>query len=406
MNSVQSETKIAGTSFAPFGLFSWWNWILWIILLGVLLHFAFLFSNICRHQRQDDFFAYYYRSLAFTEGRNPYDPAPIQTPANGLIRGKYLYPPMTLSVFQLLSRMDVRTAYYVFLTIKTVFLVLLITLWFRYFNWAQIDHRLFLIVCILGFGRCLERDLDAGNIIPFEEMAVWLAMLFFLRGRWFIYSLIIACVALFKVTPILLLGLCFTQRSPHAWFAAIVAAGAYLLVLFNPWLNPPAMRAQFFALAFRQKERGSINPCPWAWINQYTDFWQHRLGIHFPALPFILYGIFLLLLGGSALAVLLRHRWQLNRITSIVLILFVYALSIPRFKDYSYALMIIPALYVIWTTLHSDRVRLIAILLMCFHFYHYQQLSVILVLYSLFIRHLWKQPRLDELKAWEISRTA
>jgi hypothetical protein len=207
----------------------------------------------------------------------------------------------------------------------------------------------------------------------------------------FLFAGLIVLVAFFKLTPLMLLGLCFLQKDRRAWIAAGAGVAVYLALLFCPLLNPPAMFADFLALASSRDERGSVNPSSLAVLRDVGQaFLGNPAGALWGSPGTMLYGVFVAVVLGIGLAVLIRRRWQLSRWDSAILGIFVYALCAPRFKDYSYILMIMPSLYVVWKCIRSDLLRLFALVMMCLHFYRYQQWSVMAALFLIYAIHLWR----------------
>jgi hypothetical protein len=367
------------------------DWLLWIVIAGAALYTAGFLFVLCRDigNRMEDFDAYYYRTRAYAQGQNPYDPAPMMVEHDKRIGGKYLYPPMTLPVIGLAHEFSRPVSGLLFFGLKCLCLAVVIWLWVTQFNPAGVDGRILAIALLLAFGRCIGKDFDTGNIVIFEQLGIWLAMLCFLRRQWFWYAGLIALVSVFKVTPLMLLGLCFMQKDRRAWIAAVATALIYAGVLFCPLLNPSPLLAGFFSLAPTRDERGSVNPSSLAALRDLAEaVWGKSTDAVWNNPGTFIYAFFALVVAGLALAVLVRRRWQLNLFDTMMLGIFTYALCAPRFKDYSYILMIMPALYVVWTCLRSDLLRLIVVVLMCFHFYRYQQWSVMAALFLVYVVHL------------------
>ena len=70
-----------------------------------------------------------------------------------------------------------------------------------------------------------------------------------------------------------------------------------------------------------------------------------------------------------------------------------FALAAPRLKDYSYILLIPPSVYVVVTVLRGAVPRLLAVLLVCTHFFAYQSWVAALVLFIVLLAHLRARAR-------------
>jgi hypothetical protein len=68
----------------------------------------------------------------------------------------------------------------------------------------------------------------------------------------------------------------------------------------------------------------------------------------------------------------------------------VYGLCTPYFKNYAYIIAIIPSLYIIAQCIPKGLPQILAVFMMCWNFYNYQQLTVILALYGYFVLFLIK----------------
>lgn len=100
-------------------------------------------------------------------------------------------------------------------------------------------------------------------------------------------------------------------------------------------------------------------------------------------LDMILYGLVVLLIGLTTLSVARRP----GRPGNLECFLLAFALASPRFKDYSYILLIPPSVYVVVTVLRGAVPRLLAVLLVCTHFFAYQSWVAALVLFIVLLAH-------------------
>jgi hypothetical protein len=362
---------------------------LWLVIFGALVYYALATVSIVAKHRQHDFKDYYYAAKIAQAGGNPYDPDALDAAAGRQILGCFLYPPLTLHIFKLFTVLPEKTAAAAFLGVKYLVLAALIWLWIRWFNPTGADPKLIIALALLAYGPCTLRDVRAGNIAVFEELGLWSAMAFFLHGAHARFAGLIAATSSFKLTPILFLGLPFQQPGWKPRLLAFGAAGLFVSVILNPWLAPQGMVREFFTAAARQDERGAVNPSSLALIRSVTDSIRTASGQDLANAEWAAYAAFLLVVAGLALALVVRSHWRMDPMKLLMLNIFVYSLCMPRLKDYSYMLLIIPSLYVVRTVIVHPVARAAALFMMCVHFYTYQQLSVIFALYLLLVRHLW-----------------
>ena len=106
-------------------------------------------------------------------------------------------------------------------------------------------------------------------------------------------------------------------------------------------------------------------------------------------LDWIVYGVVVLLIGLTTLSVARRQGLAGN----LEWFFFAFALAAPRFKDYSYILLIPPSVYVVVTVLRRLVPRLLAVLLVCTHVFAYQSWVAALVLFMVLVAHLRSRAR-------------
>ena len=241
-----------------------------------------------------------------------------------------------------------------------------------------------LALALHALGRPLVLDLKAGNISVFEELGLWWAFLFYLRGRLIPFCLLVAAVASFKLTPILMLGLGLLSGSRRERWIPVATGVAFAALVLNPMLYPEGAVGAFFRAALGQDERGSMNPCGLAWIRDASGWLQRETGLEIVRLSPGLYLAYLMTIVAVAALIYWRRGATLQRIDLLMLILFVYALCVPRFKNYSYLLMMVPLAHILATTVRGPAARIGLLALTCIHVIPYQQFYTLLILYGAF----------------------
>lgn len=344
---------------------------------------------------QWDFNAYYYAAKAYEQGLMPYDVRIVSAAAHQDFIYPYVYPPVTLNFFRIFTRMDYSQAYYFYFILKCLCLAGLICLWRNVF--LRKTDFIFYIVCIFAFNSAIKRDLFAGNISIFEQCMIWAAFYFYLRRRLLLFCLFIGLAALFKIQIIVFLGLIlfipipvrpracswmngflgsvfrFTRVSGiPEWFRRLrgysrgpldvpgkymylgVSGLLYFFILGIDYFLHPRLFMGFLANASgafsAEYEAGVVNPSivpflreSFCRLAEYSHFGFFRF---VPVFYFLL--VFFILWLSYRYILLTRIVKQEER--DKLLIFFsciVFCLISPRFKDYAYILLIVPAYFII-----------------------------------------------------------
>lgn len=308
--------------------------------------------TLSAHYYQWDLSAYYYGPLAFRLGRNPYDRAEL-TALAGAESAAYVYPPLTLLVFWPLTVLTFPSAYYVWLLLKVAALAGLGWVWSRWFvGVSELPTLLFLAG--FAFNSTLIRDLNAGNVSALEQLGLWLAIALIDRDRLGAFGLLIITISQFKVTPVLFLLLLVWRQRPQ-WIPLVLSAGAAAVLFSLNLLVSPRLTSEFIRIASVRDERGALNPSSLALIRDALEWMGAPPSA--PGVDLVLFLCVVVMVWGLTICTVLKRRsWRPEERTSIgttTLLCFAYALTMPRFKDYSYMLLLIPT----WRLLTHSSVR-------------------------------------------------
>jgi hypothetical protein len=298
---------------------------------------------------QWDLKTYHHAGQAEARGLNPYDLHDLSTVAGDTVWLPFAYSPATLPAFRVLAGVDLPLLYPFWLWAKLIVLAALLVVWAHFL----FDYRslfLLLIFAVFAFEAPAFWDLKAGNIGIFEQAAIWIAFVFFLRGKYAPFVVLIALTALFKLWPIVFLGLLFFIDNKRRWF---YLAGGLMLFVLPTAISAAAKPSQFASylgvLASISERAGEHNLSSLALIH---DFFDGARAEHLLALPAKMrYGLYLL----AVLAVVVytwkrigKAGWLIiraNQETFIFLACAMAAIVLPRFKCYSYLLLVPPALF-------------------------------------------------------------
>ncbi len=300
--------------------------------------------------KQRDFLGFYTAISAFDQGHVPYSTAALP-PVEGEDIPPYVYPPYTLYLFQPVTWFGFATAARLFLALKLVALAGLVYLWHRLFNLNRY-HGLFWVLIPLSFSGTLIADIRAGNISIFEELVIWTGFYLYSQKKTAGFGIAILLVAVFKLTPILLLGLLAMKwRKKEIFQGAFFGAALIGLIAASAVIWP-----ELFASFLRNArglgtEHGENNPSTWALIGDVVLWLKMKTGHALPAIiPAAIYAA--LALGAAAVSAKMFSRLRLLEekkadLWRICLMCLLFAVVIPRFKNYSYILLIGPSLYVL-----------------------------------------------------------
>jgi hypothetical protein len=318
-----------------------------MLVMVVILALA-AFSLYLHPVKQRDFLCIYTAATARNEGQDPYSTSTLP-PVMGEDIAPYVYPPYTLYLFHPLTWFGLATAGRIYLTLKLIAVGGLVLLWHRLFNLNQY-YGIFWILVPLAFSGTLLADVRAGNISTFEQLFIWAGFYFYARGRLFNFGLAILLAALFKMVPILLLGLLATKgkRKELAYgvfFGGILTA----LVTMSKFVWPELFMNFLRNVHQLAGERGELDPSSWALISDVARWVNVRC--HLPAMvPWCVYAILAAVALGVSVVMFHRLKALDNRagdLWRICLVCFLYAVMVPRLKDYSYILLIGPSFYVL-----------------------------------------------------------
>ncbi len=263
----------------------------------------------------------------------------------------YNYPPVTLYFYKFFAQFSFKTASHIFLIAKCMLLIGLIYFWKREFIRTN-TTALFCLFCLLAFNSAVYRDLIAGNINLVEQVFLWLAFFFYIKRRLILFCTFCLLAASFKMTPtfFLVLLLLADDKKKYQYFVCSgLAFFAYLLIqyLIVPDMVTSAIQNAFAVVS----ERGTIVPSTFTLISDVFKWLSKDVGPATPqAIQFAILAVFaaaVIVFTHRAHARLVSAKVENRQMLEVFLVCLVYALIHPRFKDYAYILLIVPAFYII-----------------------------------------------------------
>ena len=323
-----------------------------LIVSLLLLYSISVLVYILTHsdQYQWDFKIYYYAAKIYAAGLNPYDKITLAQTTQSPTNFPFVYPPVTLFFFQLFSLVDYNTAFYLFLTFKSILLIGLIYLWRKEFL-VEIDL-LFYFFCLLAFNSAIYLDIRAGNISILEQFIIWLGLFFYLKRKLLLFCLFILIAAVYKIVPILLLFFLWFSKEKNRHIYFIGSFILFLLIMLISYMASPLLFVGFVSNAStRLEESGVVNPSTLQLIKDSFELLAYKTGIVVPngaqfLLYFVVIGI-VLFVTWRAFIVLQSVKVRDKERIELFLACLVYALILPRFKDYSYIFLLVPTYFII-----------------------------------------------------------
>lgn len=301
------------------------------------------------------------------DGRNPYDrETSVEIPADL----SYLYPPMVLHVLAPISQMSYEAAYRLWFGLKLLALIALVILWGRAFE--RIDSSwLVLLLLTFGFNSALLRDLAAGNVALFEQLGLWFAFCCLLQRRPYLAGAVIAVIAQVKLMPVVFLGLLLATPAGSRWKPFVASLALFLVLFATNFMLMPQLSMQFLEVIVsgnqNLNERGVLNPSMLSLMRDLADFGAER-GVPIP--PFFANGVYLgyVTAVGLFLVWILRRYWnEFSRVDGRLLIYLaclIYVLTMPRVKDYTYIILLMPALHILRSMRSGPLIPLIAVFML------------------------------------------
>lgn len=331
-----------------------------LLLFAIAVGMTLALIAVSPEKHQWDFRTYYLAGQAFTAERNPYDLSVLSDLAGEPVRFPFIYPPQTLPLFGLLSRLDFRSAYFAWLAAKVVAIGLLLAVW-HLFVALKRPNPFFCFFALVAFNAAMIADLDTGNVSAFEQLFLWAAFLAFVRRRWWLFAVLTAVSAFFKTTHALFLVLLLFGSSREKVSAFIVGIAAVAAPLGGSLIFSNDLFRGFLREAgalFAPLERGANNPTGFAFLEMARESANAAFGWNVTATATLALlaalSIPLVVFTGRILSRLSRSRLVDAPAMSVALSCLAFALILPRFKIYSFILLVPPA-YMLFQRVGSGR---------------------------------------------------
>ena len=306
---------------------------------------------------QWDFRVYYFAAQAWRAGLNPYDPRtlPLDLSKDGL---RFSYPPYALALFAPLTALPLTAAIQFVLVLKTIALGCLIHIWGRLLRTTLTDP-VWVVFLMFAYSSAIFVDFISGSITTFEQLLVWIGVLALIEQRYWPFTMVVVAASLLRLTPIALLAVCLAAPNRRGYRYVGAGAAAFATILLATWGVAPRLTAGFIrSLAGNVGERGWLNPAALPLAIDVSGLLGRTIRV--AASPLAQAALYLAIVVAVLVPTVvtirrLARRGDAPRMDLIVYIAFLAAgLVLPRFKNYSYMLLIVPTYYI---AIRSTRLR-------------------------------------------------
>ncbi|MEO6525879.1 MAG: glycosyltransferase family 87 protein [Gemmatimonadaceae bacterium] len=295
------------------------------------------------HVYQWDVIVYWWGGRAFAHGQSPYGAIPGQPEYL-----HFVYPPLLAAVFAPLSMLNVSATKLLWFALKAVAFWTTVRIWRRAIgpDRPAVPPIFFFT---FAFGSAVLVDFTAGNIAVFEQLALWIGFAALLAGRPLMFTLAIVLAAQFKLTPVFFLGLLLVIGERPRWVHFVAGVALFLALAGANVVALPVQTREFFASVTSLGERGWGNPST---LGVMEDLVDQLRGLRLPFPLATAYALYLAAVAGVLHQTVrwwraARSRGSENGAMIVLVTLTVYALVMPRMKDYSYVALLPVAWYVL-----------------------------------------------------------
>jgi hypothetical protein len=340
-----------------------------MMLLVAAIYATTQIVSVLGGRKQQDFKTYYYAVCVDRQGMNPYDLGAIQQACGDKDhRWPFVYPPHCLKVLSVFALTNYTVSYYLFFGAKLAALIGLIVVWLKIVPAPKHDYWALAVTMALGCRSAVLRDLTNGNVSSFEQLVLWSGVLALLHGRSIVGGGAILLSSVCKLMPAALVILVVAVR--RSWRGFAVAAGLAACGMAGYtclYASQATGWHQFAAAAGSLDERGGRNPSSLALFRDLCEF--AGLGTQ---IAHLLYGVVCALLLSLWVWAIQRTRSVRDCFPMMYITIAVYVLMVPRMKDYSLIIILLPALHTFSALVHRRWLAVVACILLWVPVFGYQ----------------------------------
>lgn len=342
---------------------------------------------LIKGKSQHDFRTYYYSTKAYYEGLDPYDLKSLQQiSGNNLIDLPFTYPPYCFKIFKPFTFLSYFPAYYLFLLAKLSAILLLVYIWTRVVTVGKENLWMVYVTIVFGYRSAIYRDLNAGNVSTFEQVAIWTGILLMMRGRVLFGGVSIVLSSVFKLITITLLPLLVTIR--RSWYSVcltLTLACISICAYFLAYTNNPHMWLDFFNVINSIGCTGNTCPSSLALLHDFS-----ASALISDTSIYYLYGLLCVVILSLLIWSFLITRSSTDRYPLLYLTIIAYVILAPRMKDYSLIIALLPTIHTICSMTFHRWQACLGFILLWIHMVDYQTLLTAVFTFYLIINWIWK----------------
>lgn len=322
----------------------------------VLLGWVALFAHVLVHPVafQWDFKSYYVASHVYELGGNPYDVKTLRDVAGGARILPFYYPLSGLHALRPICSLNYPIAYRLWLILKALALAALFLVWKRWFL-QRTDWLWILALGLLGFGAAAMWDIKAGNVSIFEQLFLWTGFAFLLRSRAgaFVICVVLASVFKMVLAALLLLLLLPSVRSRANLLKMAAGMAAVAVMVLLPFSGKPELFDAFVHGLRTARPSLEYNPTFFSALDELGV--KYKVGLFAGPLKYVVLVAYYAVLGVTGRR-LIRSAYASASIRFPILVaVMLYMLLIPRSITYSYIVVFVPVLALVFPVLARSK---------------------------------------------------
>ena len=321
---------------------SWGRTLLESAVLLALLAAAPLLVQTSARQPWD-FETYWYAARSALSGGNPYSPDQLAHVADRPVAMPFVYPPGTIPLFVPFTLSPVLEARWIWLALKVIAILALFQVWRRRIV-PTVPLVPLAFATAFGFNAASIWDLKTGNVSGYEQLMLWLGFAAYAKGRPVASALRIVVASMFKLLPVVFLGLLTVPAGQKQnWKAPSVALALLAAFVVIPTFLGPDWARGYLGNFPDERPWGYVNPSALGLID--TLMGRHGGNLLGESLPNLaLWIVYVVLVAIISVRPLRRALEARDPLLWVMTATPLFVLLVPRPMIYTY-LLALPAMF-------------------------------------------------------------